>query len=119
MSQVPPQLPEQKPSATDNRKPDPNPASPPIQSQTGQFQGLNMPGGRIPKCLSCGNVTHWVVEPIITTNHIIIGAVLCVVGFIVSGLVYVGVIYVMRMNEDSRTKSCPICGAKNMWTFQY
>lgn len=74
-------------------------------------------GHEIPKCLCCGAITHWKIEPLFLPRHWIIFIILlCSAG---AGLIYLPLIYVIRMNPNSRSKICPICGARNMWTFQY
>lgn len=72
---------------------------------------------RMPKCMNCGAVTPWIVEPIFTTIHIVITVVLLL--FFGFGLLYLLIIALVRNSPDNRAKICPHCGAKNMWTFAY
>ena len=71
----------------------------------------------IPKCLYCGNIEEWKVEPLITVTDWIIIAVLFF--FFGSGLIYLLITVIVRSNQDNRTKICKKCGAKNMFTFYY
>lgn len=71
----------------------------------------------VPKCLSCGTVTPWKVEPLLLGRHWAIGLLFLV--FFGGGLVYMLVVCLMRANSNSRAKICPRCGGRNMWTFMY
>jgi hypothetical protein len=71
----------------------------------------------VPKCLSCGTVTPWQIEPVLRQIDWIIGLVLlCAFG---GGLVYLLVVAAVRSNPARRAKLCPKCGARNLWTFVY
>ena len=90
-----------------NIPPDQSPITPPIAGQTHP----------IPKCLHCGAITLWQVEPLLLPRHFIIGLVLlCAAG---SGLIYFLVIVLIRSNPNNRHKICPQCHSHNLWTFIY
>lgn len=72
----------------------------------------------MPRCTACGNVGQWQVESILRPIDWIIGLVLMIMGFL-PGLIYLGVTIAIRSNKDRRAKICPMCKAKNMFTFQY
>ena len=71
----------------------------------------------LPRCMSCGTITQWNVEPLLLPRHIIIGGLLLF--FFGGGLLYFLVVIIMRSNPDNRAKICPNCGARNLWTFIY
>ncbi len=73
---------------------------------------------KLPKCTHCGYVGEWKKAPILRPIDFVIGIPLCLFGFI-PGLIYIGVVAVIRMNPDNREKICPQCNAKNLWTFMY
>lgn len=75
------------------------------------------PQNTLPKCLSCGAVTPWEVEPLVRPIDWIITAVLFF--FFGSGLVYLLIVIAVRSNANNRAKICPHCRAQNLWTFQY
>lgn len=84
-------------------------------------QNLNPTGPirrSVPQCTHCGYVGEWKLGPVLRGMDIIIGLVLMLLG-VVPGLVYMGVVAVIRSNKDNREKICPKCKAKNLWTFQY
>ncbi len=83
-----------------------------------QFQSaVQMTRHAVPKCLCCGAITEWKIEPVFLPRHWVIFIILlCSAG---AGLIYLPLIYVIRSNPNSRAKICPACGARNMWTFQY
>jgi hypothetical protein len=86
----------------------------------GQFpQMANMPQQRhpVPKCLNCGAITQWTVEPILLARHIIIFLILLL--FFGAGLIYLLIVLVIRSGSNARSKICPNCGAHNLWTFLY
>lgn len=88
--------------------------------QGGQVpQMANMPEHRhdVPKCLSCGTITQWKVEPILLARHIIIFLILLL--FFGAGLIYLLIILIIRSGSNARSKICPHCGARNLWTFIY
>lgn len=70
-----------------------------------------------PRCLSCGTITSWRVEPLFLPRHWAIGCLFLV--FFGGGLIYLLVVGLMRAGTGSRAKICPHCGARNMWTFMY
>ena len=72
----------------------------------------------IPKCNYCGNIAHWNVGPILRPMDFVIGVGLLLLGFI-PGLVYLGVVAVIRSDEKNREKICTKCGARNMFTNLY
>jgi hypothetical protein len=83
------------------------------------IQTSNTPEQRheVPKCLSCGTITPWKVEPILLPRHIIIFLILLL--FFGTGLIYLIIILIIRSGSNSRSKICPHCGARNLWTFLY
>jgi hypothetical protein len=72
---------------------------------------------QVPKRLSCGAITPWKLDPILNTNHIVVGLLLMLL--FCSGLFYFITLLLLRSNSNTRAKVCPRCGARNMWTFQY
>lgn len=90
------------------------PSETPAQSISNPQQGARHD---IPKCLSCGAITPWKLDPIINTHHIIVSLVLMLL--FCSGIAYFITIFLMRSNPNMRAKVCPRCGARNMWSFQY
>jgi hypothetical protein len=71
----------------------------------------------LPKCLNCGKVTQWKIEPLFLPIHIGIAlGLLCAFG---GGLIYIILVGLQRANPANRSKICPNCGAQNMWTFVY
>jgi len=94
--------------------------------QRGYPQGNYYQGGQqgqpqmrhsIPKCLSCGAITQWKLEPILLAHHIIIFLVLLL--FFGAGLIYLIIVLCFRASSNNRSKICPVCGAQNLWTFIY
>lgn len=71
----------------------------------------------IPKCMSCGTITEWKVEPIFIPKHLIIGFILLF--FFGAGFFYLLVLGLLRSNQNNRAKICPKCGARNLWSFIY
>ncbi len=72
----------------------------------------------IPKCNYCGNIAPWKVGPILRPMDFVIGVALLLLGFI-PGLVYLGVVALIRSNDKNREKICTKCGARNMFTNLY
>lgn len=72
----------------------------------------------IPKCSYCGNIEEWKVGPLFRPLDYVIGIALLLFGF-VPGLIYMGVVGLIRSNKDNREKICKKCGAKNMFTNMY
>lgn len=72
----------------------------------------------IPKCTKCGHIGHWKKGPIIRKIDIFITIALLLLGF-VPGLVYIGVVALIRTNENNREKICEKCGSQNLFTFEY
>ena len=72
----------------------------------------------IPKCNYCGNIEEWKIEPLFRPMDFIIGIILLIFG-IVPGIIYLGVVGLIRSNKDHRAKICKKCGAKNMFTNLY
>jgi hypothetical protein len=71
----------------------------------------------VPKCLHCGFVGPWKIEPLVRPIDWIITLVfLFLFG---GGLIYLLVIIIIRSNENRRAKICANCGARNMFSFQY
>lgn len=99
------------------------PQMPPMSQQPYQAGQPNQVWGTpqqrhpIPKCLSCGAVTQWQIEPILLARHIIIFLVLLL--FFGAGLIYLPVVLIIRSGTEHRSKICPHCGARNLWTFLY
>ncbi len=73
---------------------------------------------KIPKCTCCGYVGEWKVGPVFRPVDFIIGILFLFLG-VVPGLIYLGVVGIIRSNKDNREKICPKCKAKNLWTFTY
>jgi hypothetical protein len=71
----------------------------------------------VPRCLSCGTVTPWRLEPILLARHIIIFVILLF--FFGAGLLYLLLVLIIRSGSNARAKICPRCGARNLWTFIY
>jgi hypothetical protein len=70
-----------------------------------------------PKCLNCGNIAPWKVEPMFRLiDWVIFGILLGAFG---SGFIYLLIVWISRINPANRTKICSLCGAKNMFTFLY
>ena len=82
-------------------------------------QMANLPQQRhdVPKCLNCGTIIQWRVEPILLARHIIIFLVLLL--FFGAGLLYLLIVLIIRSGSNARSKICPHCGARNLWTFIY
>lgn len=75
----------------------------------------NYSNKRIPKCTHCGYVGEWDVEPLFRPMDWVIGILLiCLFG---TGLVYLGVVALIRSNPDNRAKICRQCKARNLFTF--
>ena len=71
-----------------------------------------------PKCTYCGHVGEWVVGPLFRKMDYIIGVAFLFLGF-VPGLIYMGVVGLIRSNKNNREKKCAKCGAQNMFTNMY
>jgi hypothetical protein len=72
---------------------------------------------QVPKCLSCGHVGPWKVDGLFRPMDWLIG-----LGFLVffgTGLVYMLVVGLIRLNKNNRAKICTNCKARNMFAFQY
>ena len=85
----------------------------------GQFQqGMNQaPYGVYPKCTGCGYEGPQKKEKIFRGMDWVIGlSLLLLFG---TGLIYLIVVGLIRMNPNNRAKICPKCGARNLWTFLY
>ena len=72
---------------------------------------------QVPKCLSCGQITPWNIQPIFLPMDFLIAAIFFCAGG--TGLIYLLVDWLMRKDPSNRSKICPKCGAKNLWTFIY
>ncbi len=72
----------------------------------------------VPKCLACGHVGEWKMEPIFRPLDWIIGIIFMIFG-IFSGIVYLAVVGLIRSNKNNRAKICPACKGRNMFTFMY
>lgn len=72
----------------------------------------------MPKCNYCGNIAPWKIGPVLRPLDFIIGVGLLLFGF-VPGLIYLGVVALIRSNEKNREKICTKCGARNMFTNMY
>ncbi len=73
---------------------------------------------QVPKCLACGNVEKWKIEPVFRGVDRVIGIVLLIMG-VVPGLIYLGTVGLIRSNKNNRAKICKKCGSRNMFTFTY
>ncbi len=71
----------------------------------------------IPKCLACGTITKWRVEPALLPRHFAVGCMLLL--FFGAGLIYWFTVALIRAHPATRAKICPKCGGRNMWTFMY
>lgn len=71
-----------------------------------------------PKCTCCGYVGPWKVGPVFRKMDYVIGIIFLFLG-IVPGLIYLGVVGLIRSDEKNREKTCPKCNARNLWTFFY
>lgn len=71
----------------------------------------------VPKCTCCGYEGQWKLAPVIRPIDWIITLGLLI--FFGAGLVYLLITVVIRSNKDRRSKICPNCKAKNLWTFLY
>lgn len=70
-----------------------------------------------PKCLNCGYVGEWNLEPVMRTCDWVIGGVLILCfGF---GFLYWIIIGAIRSKESHRAKICPSCNAVNQWSYEY
>ena len=72
----------------------------------------------VPKCTYCGHIDEWEVGPLFRTMDYILGIAFTMCG-VVPGLIYFGIVGVVRSNKDNREKYCKKCGAKNMFTNVY
>lgn len=72
----------------------------------------------IPKCTCCGYIGNWELDKVFRPMDWVIGIILLLLG-IVPGLIYLGVVGLIRSNKDRRAKICPQCKARNLWTFLY
>ena len=72
----------------------------------------------VPKCTSCGYVGEWKMEPVLRPMDYVIGIAFMFMG-IFPGIIYLGVVAANRSKSENRAKTCPQCGAKNLWTFLY
>ena len=71
----------------------------------------------VPKCTCCGYEGPWKKEKIFRGMDWVIGlSLLLLFG---TGLIYLIVVGLIRMNPNNRAKICPKCGARNLWTFLY
>jgi hypothetical protein len=92
----------------------------PLSSPQGYYpqnQMMSQLGSRVPKCLSCGTVTQWNVEPIFLPRHFVVGGLLFF--FFGGGLVYLLLVAIIRSGSKYRAKICPVCKARNLWSFIY
>ena len=60
---------------------------------------------KIPKCNYCGNIEEWKVGPLFRPIDYVIGIALLLFGFI-PGLIYMGIVGIIRYNKDNREKIC-------------
>ena len=72
----------------------------------------------VPKCNCCGHIGTWKVQPILRVVDWFIGIFFMFFGFF-PGLIYLGVVFAIRVNKNNRDKICRNCKAKNMFTFIY
>ncbi len=87
--------------------------------KTGSLSGKNTVNpvkGKKPRCTHCGYVGNWKLGPLLRPIDFIIGIAFLLFG-ILPGLIYMGVVAVIRYNPDRREKICPQCKAQNLWTF--
>lgn len=71
----------------------------------------------VPKCLRCGAIGQWHIEPILLGIHWIIGGIFLLAAG--GGLVYLLVSFIYRSNPDRRAKICAHCKSRGMFTFVY
>lgn len=89
-----------------------------------QLNNFKTPGSpveyqhRVPKCTCCGYIGEWKLEPVLRTMDIILGILFLFIG-IIPGIIYIGVVALIRSNKDNRAKICPKCKGRNLWTFIY
>ena len=89
--------------------------------QNGQNSTITSKGAShhtIPKCNYCGNIEEWNIGPLFRPLDYVVGIALLFFG-IFPGLIYMGVVGLIRSNKDNREKICKKCGAKNMFTNMY
>lgn len=83
-----------------------------------QNQNVSATQHELPKCTCCGNIAPWKTGPILRTMDFVIGIALLLFGF-VPGLIYLGVVALIRSDKKNREKICTKCGARNMFTNLY
>lgn len=71
----------------------------------------------VPHCLNCGYVGPWRVEGILRPMDWVIGLIFMLAAG--TGLIYLGVVALIRMNSNNRAKICASCKSRNMFSFQY
>ena len=72
---------------------------------------------QVPRCNQCGHVGPWLVEGILRPMDWVIGLLFLL--FFGTGLIYLGVVALIRSNPNRRDKVCASCRARNMFSFQY
>lgn len=72
----------------------------------------------VPQCTCCGHIGPWKVGPVLRPMDFVIGIAFAFLG-VFPGLIYLGVVAAIRINEKNREKICTKCNAKNLFTFRY
>ena len=75
----------------------------------------------VPKCTCCGHEGPWKVDPVFRPVDWILTILFLLLG-ILPGVVYATTIILIRggkRGDHYRAKTCPKCGAKNLFTFLY
>ena len=72
----------------------------------------------LPKCTCCGHIGEWKTGPLFRPMDYVIGIGLLFLGF-VPGLVYMGVVGLIRYDKKNREKICVSCNARNLFTYIY
>lgn len=90
--------------------------NPNSQNSSAEFNGPSH--HTVPKCTYCGNIEEWKVGPLFRPLDYILGVTFLIFG-VIPGLIYMGVVGLIRSNKNNREKICKKCGAKNMFTNMY
>lgn len=70
-----------------------------------------------PRCQQCGTIAPWKVDHVFRPMDWVIGLLFTLLAG--TGLIYLAVVGLIRMNPNRRDKICSHCGARNLFTFQY
>ena len=71
----------------------------------------------VPRCTCCGYTGPWKLAPIVRPIDWVIA--ICLFFFFGAGIVYLLITIAIRANKNNRSKICPSCKARNLWTFIY